>query len=167
MSDEEEWVPGTMSELLSSIEHEWKALMHVIERLDDTRMTTPDEGGWTPKDNLAHLTEWLNILMHHHMDRRPRHEVLGVTEAESKDWDFNTINQVLLERNRDRSAQIVLADLKRAYAELLAKLKSLTFEYLLMPRHADDPEKRPLLMWVMGDTSWHFAEHRKTIEKLL
>jgi hypothetical protein len=160
MSDEEEWVPGSMPELLSSIAHEWQALMHVIERLDETKMTTPDAGGWTPK-------EWLNLLMQHHMDRRPRQEVLGVTEAESRDWDFNTINQVLLERNRDRPAQAVLADLKHRHAELLAKLKALPFEYLLMPRHADDPEKRPLLMWVMGDTSWHYAEHRKTIEQLL
>ena len=167
MSDEAEWVPGNMSELLSSVEHEWQLLMQVVERLDDTKMITPDAGGWSPKDNLAHLAEWLRILMQHHMDRRPRHEVLGVTEAESRDWDFNTINAVLLERNRQRSSQDVLADLQQAHANLLEKLKALTFADLMKPRHADDPEKRPLLMWVMGDTSWHYAEHRKTIEELL
>jgi hypothetical protein len=43
----------------------------------------------------------------------------------------------------------------------------MTFEDLLQPRHADDPTKRPLLMWVLGDTSEHFAEHRQVIEKML
>jgi hypothetical protein len=43
----------------------------------------------------------------------------------------------------------------------------MSFQDLLMPRHADDPEKRPLVMWVIGDTSDHFAEHRATIEKML
>jgi len=38
---------------------------------------------------------------------------------------------------------------------------------LLKARHADDPEKRPVLMWVLGDTTEHFLEHRKTIEKTI
>jgi len=33
--------------------------------------------------------------------------------------------------------------------------------------YADDPEKRPLLLWVIGDTSDHFAEHRAVIERML
>jgi len=168
MSDEkDEWVPGSMPELLASIEHEWKSLLHVIEKLDDVKMTTPDEGGWSPKDNLAHLSEWMNVLMGYHLDRRPAHEVLRVPEEVTKTWDFTVINPVLFERNRNRSTQEVLDELKRVYAELLEKLKSLSFEYLLMPRHNDDPEKRPVLLWVVGDTTEHFAEHRATIEKML
>jgi hypothetical protein len=50
---------------------------------------------------------------------------------------------------------------------LVEKLEGMSFEDLLMPRHADDPEKRPLVLWVIGDTSDHFAEHRETIGKLL
>jgi len=38
---------------------------------------------------------------------------------------------------------------------------------LLKPRHADDPEKRPLLLWVLSDSTEHFAEHRETMEKML
>jgi hypothetical protein len=43
----------------------------------------------------------------------------------------------------------------------------MSFEDLMKPRRADDPEKRPLLLWVIGDTSDHFAEHRETIGKML
>ena len=164
---DEEWVPGSKAELLASIEREWTSLMNVVEKLDFTQMITPDAGGWSPKDNLAHLAEWMNVLMGYHLDRRPSHEVLGVSEEVTKDWDFNIINPVLFERNRNRPVQDVLAELKSVYAELINKLQAMTFEDLLKPRHVDDPEKRPVLMWVLGDTTDHFAEHRATIEKML
>ena len=165
---DEQWVPGSKAELMRAIEHEWKSLMEVVAKLQEAnKITTPDEGGWSPKDNLAHLAEWMNALMGYHLDRRPRHEVLRVPEEVTKDWDFNVINPVLFERNRNRPLQDVLAELKSVYAELINKLESMTFEELLKPRHADDPEKRPVLMWVLGDTTDHFAEHRATIEKML
>lgn len=166
MSDQEEWVPGNKSELMSAIAREWNLLMDVVSKLDETRMTAPDEGGWSPKDNLAHLAEWMNVLMGYHLDRRPPHEVLGVSEDVTKGWDMEVINPVLFERNKDRSTEDVLDGLKRTYDELVEKLDALTFEYLLMPRHADDPQKRPVLLWVLGDTTDHFKEHRETIEKM-
>lgn len=167
MSDEEQWVPGSKSELMSVITREWELLMEVVSRLDETQMTAPDEGGWSPKDNLAHLAEWMNVLMGYHLDRRPAHEVLGVSEEVTKGWDMEVINPVLFERNRERSAEEVLAWLKQVYAELVRKLEAMSFDELLVPRHVDDPEKRPVLLWVLGDTTEHFAEHRATIEKSL
>ena len=161
----EEWMPGNKKELMSAIEREWKLLLAVAETLTDEQMTKPDSGGWSPKDNLAHLTEWMNILMGYHMDKRPAHEVMGVSEDVTKDWDMEVINPVLFERNKNRQRSEVLDGLKQAYANLTAKLEAMSFEDLLMPRHANDPEKRPLLMWVIGDTSDHFLEHRKTIER--
>jgi len=165
--NDEEWVPGSKSELKSAIEREWKSLLDVVAKLDETKMVTPDAGGWTPKDNLAHLCEWMKILLGYHMDRRPSHEVMGVQASVVKEWDMEVINPVLFERNRNRSTQDVLDELQRVYAELTAKLEATPFEDLLKPRHADDPEKRPVLMWVLGDTTEHFAEHRATIGKML
>jgi hypothetical protein len=167
MTEEEDWVPGSMPELLKSIEQEWKLLMEVVARLDEIKMATSDEGGWSPKDNLAHLAEWMKILMGYHMDRRPSHEVMGVGPEVVQGWDMEKINPVLFERNRNRSIREVLDELRRVYAELAAKLETTPFEDLLKPRHADDPEKRPVLLWVLGDTTDHFAEHRATIEKVL
>jgi len=166
MSDEE-WVPGSKSELMSVIEREWNLLMDVVAKLDDTKMTTPDEGGWSPKDNLAHLAEWINILLGYHMEHRPSHEVVGVLESVVENWDMGVINPILFERNKDRSIEDVLMWLKNVYGELVTKLNAMTYEDLMMPRHTDDPEKRPLLLWVIGNTSDHFAEHHATIEKML
>jgi len=167
-NDDEEWVPGSKHELMSVIEREWDRLMDVVSRLEKAgKLTTPDLGGWTPKDNLAHIADWMNAMMGHHMDQRPSHEVLGVSEDVVKGWDMEIINPVLFERNKDRSVDDVMAWLKEVYAQMLKKLDAMTFDELLAPRHIDDPEKRPLLMWVVGDTSDHFAEHRATIEKML
>ena len=164
----EDWVPENKAELMSAINREWNLLMDVVAKLqEEDKFTTLDEGGWSPKDNLAHLAEWMNALMGYHMDRRPSHEVFGVPSDVTKDWDMEVINPVLFERNKNRSAQDVLDELKRVYEELVAKLNATPFEDLLKPRHADDPERRPVLMWVLGDTTEHFAEHRETIEKML
>ncbi|MBK8419174.1 ClbS/DfsB family four-helix bundle protein [Candidatus Villigracilis saccharophilus] len=161
----EQWIPKDKQELMSAIEREWILLRAVAEKLTDRQMTSPDEGGWSPRDNLAHLTEWMKVLMGYHMDHRPSHEVLGVSPAAVKDWDFNIINPLLFERNRERSRQDVLDEMMQVYRQLTNKLDSMTFENLMAPRHPDDPEKRPLVLWVLGDTIEHFEEHRKTIEK--
>lgn len=164
----EQWVPGSKAELMSEIRREWKLLMDVIDRLDEQKMTAPDEGGWSPKDNLAHLSEWMNSLMGYHMDKRPPEEVMRLTKEQTEGWDMEIINPVLYERNKDRPIDDVLAELKQTYEKLLAKLDAMSFEELLKPRYPEeDPEKRPLLLWVLGDTTEHFAEHRKVIEKML
>jgi len=163
----EEWIPGTKQELMSAIKREWKLLMDAVERLTQAgKMTAPDAGGWSPKDNLAHLTEWMNSLMGHHMDKRPAAEAMHLPEHAVTGWDMEVINPILFERNKDRATDDILDELKRTYETLMTKLEAMSFDELMAPRHADDPEKRPLLMWVIGDTSDHFAEHRATIEKM-
>jgi len=165
MSDN--WLPKDKAELLFAIEREWQMLMNVIAKMNDKQLNTPDEGGWSPKDNLAHLGEWMNVLMGYHMDKRPPNEVLGVPEEVTKEWDMNVINPVLFERNRHRSTTDVLNGVKHIYAALIEKLNSTPFEDLMKPRHADDLEKTPLLNWVLSNTTEHFAEHRENIEKLV
>ena len=160
-------MPGSTAELLSEIEHEWKELWRVVGRLTPEQMIAPDEGGWSPKDNLAHLTEWMNVLMGYHMERRPAHEVMRLRSEVTKDWDMEVINPELFARNRDRGLDDVTEEIRRVYSTLMQKLRSMPFEDLLRLRHEDDPEKRPVLAWVLGNTTEHFAEHRATIERLL
>ncbi len=159
--------PQSQSELLTQIETEWKALMDVVGKLSPEQMVTPDEGGWSPKDNLAHLTEWLKALLGYHIEHRSGEEVLGIPKEMNDNFDFQRVNAYMAERSRNRTIEDVLGELKKKYAEVLAKLKSMPFEELLRPRFADDPEKAPLLNFVLGNTTEHFAEHRATIEKML
>ena len=161
----EQWMPGNKKELMHAIEHEWTLLMALADSLTDEQMTTLDSGGWSPKDNLAHLGEWINLLIGYHMDKRPHYEVIGITKEELSEWSIEVVNPILFERNRSRSRADVMDTLKQVYDRLVAKLDGMPFEDLLKPRHADAPEKGPLMLWVLGDTSEHFQEHRETIEK--
>lgn len=160
---DEQWMPENKEELLSAIEREWNLLIHLADSLTDGQMTAPDEGGWTPKDNLAHLTEWMNILMGYHMDKRPYYEVVGVSQEELPEWSVEGVNPLLFKRNQSRPRAEVMDHLKRVYGLLVAKLEKTPFEDLLEPRRPDNPD--PLLLWVIGDTWEHFQEHRETIEK--
>jgi len=157
--------PANRSELLNDIEKEWSDLMVVVEKLKPDEMVEPDAGGWSPKDNLAHLTEWMKILIGYHMDNRPAAEVMGIPPEDVEDWDFERMNKLFYERNRSRSIDDVVDEMKLVYSEVVARLESIPFEELMRPRFPDDPEKKPLLNWVLGNTSEHFAEHRENIEK--
>jgi len=151
--------------LLKSIEREWLALLASVERLTPEQMSKPDGGGWAPKDNLAHLTQWLKMLLGYHFEHKSAGEVLGLPAELAENFDFNRANDWMFEQNKERPAAEVLAELKVKYAEVMARLASMPLESLMQPRHADDTQKRPLVLWVMGNTSEHFAEHRAIIEK--
>jgi hypothetical protein len=160
-------LPKSKAELMSEIEREWSALMEVVAELSPEQMHTPDEGGWSPKDNLVHITEWMNILLGYYFDHRPSYEVIGVDPAVTADWDFQVMNAVMFERDRGQSVAQVLDELKAMYAKVHNRLEATTFENLMKPIFEDDPTQRLLIIGVIGNTSEHFAEHRETISKIL
>jgi hypothetical protein len=159
--------PKSTPELLSGIAAEWDLLQAAIARLTPKQMVTPDAGGWSPKDNLAHLSQWMKALLGFHIDRQPAEQVLGIPKDLADNFDFQRVNEYMFEHNRDRSVEDVLAELNEMYARVVARLEVIPFSELLLPRWEDDPEKTPLLAYVLGNTTGHFAEHRATIEKIL
>jgi hypothetical protein len=160
-------LPESKAELMSLIEGEWAALMDVVAQLSPEQMLTPDEGGWSPKDNLAHLTEWMNILLGYYFEHRPAHEVIGVDPEVTAAWDILAMNEVIFERDRDQPIEQVLEGVRSAYDKVCDWLEPMTYEDLMKPIFDDDSSKRPLIVGVIDNTSEHFAEHRETIEKML
>ncbi|MBL8050932.1 MAG: ClbS/DfsB family four-helix bundle protein [Anaerolineales bacterium] len=161
----EQWMPSNKKELMSEIKKEYKLLIDLAESLSDEQMTKPDSGGWSPKDNLAHLTEWMNILLGYHMDKLPAHEVIGISKEQLPEWEIEVINPLLFDKNKNLTRKEMMTKLNQVYGQLEARLESMPYEDLLKPRREDDPEKRPILLWVLGDTTEHFLEHRETIER--
>lgn len=156
--------PQNRQELLDSLECEWERRLPLAEALTDEQMLAPDAGGWSPKDNLAHLSEWMNGLRGCHLDRRPAQRVMRVPEAATRGWEMEVINPVLFARNKDRSRRQVMSRPKRTYRRLIARLRAMPFRELLKPRHADDPRRRLPLRWVLGGTVDHFREQRLAIQ---
>ncbi len=157
--------PTNMAELLSDIESEWKALLAVVGRLTPQQMVRPDAGGWSAKDNLAHLAAWMRALTDYHMDGRAIEEVLDLPGGRKEPWDDDSVNAVLFERNRGRSTEDVLTELNRIYMQTTARLRACRFEDLL--KQGSPAQGKSVLAYVLGNTTEHFAEHRATIEKAL
>ena len=164
MSDQ---LPQSTPELLALIEQEWNALMQVVDRISAKQMVTPDSGGWSPKDNLAHLAAWMRYMKDSYLHKMPAHEAMGMDEEKYRSLEENGINAVLLERNRGRTTADVLDGLKSTYADVLQTLCGIPFPDLMKPLRASGPDKRLVIESVLGNTSDHFREHRLTIEKAL
>jgi hypothetical protein len=160
-------LPQDKAELMQRIDHEWAALERVIEPLRDEQMSLLDLGGWSIKDNLAHLTAWEQFMRLHYLRNLPAHEVLDIDEAIFKRGDEDELNEIMFQRNKNRSVSDILAVLRRTHELVLADLEQTSFADLMKQHYADDPEARPLLCWVIYNTYEHYQEHRITIEKFI
>jgi hypothetical protein len=160
-------LPQNMSELLSEIDREWQELRKAIKKLTPEQMTTPDPGGWSPKDNLAHLAAWIHIMREAHLNKKPMHEAMEVDAGTLAGLDEDGENAILFERYRNLPTVEVLAWLDDTYARVVETLKKTPFADLMKPIRDNDPEKRPVILSVLGNTSEHFVEHRRVIERNL
>ncbi len=154
------------AELMERIRREWEALERASRGLSEAQMSVPDAGGWSIKDNLAHLAEWHRFLRLYHLRNQPPHEVMGVDEESFEKLGEDGLNDVLFRRNKDRPAAEILAGLRRSYEQVLADVEAMTFDDLMRPRYADDPERRPLIGWVIGNTYEHYMDHGGAIKRL-
>jgi hypothetical protein len=160
-------LPRSTSELLAVIEKEWNELMRAVDRLTPEQMMRPDSGGWSPKDNLAHLTEWMAYMRASYLQKVPAHEAMRIPAEKLNQLDEDGINAVLFERNRQRTIAHVLEGLKSTYADVVETLRAMPFPDLMKPLRESGPDKRLVIESVLGNTSEHFLEHRKVIEKIL
>jgi hypothetical protein len=151
---------------MERIRREWAALEHVYQGLSESQMSVPDTGGWSIKDNLAHLAEWHRYMRLYHLRNQSPHEVMGVDKESFEKLGEDEQNEVLFRRNKDRTLADVVTELRRSYEQVLADLDGMRFEDLMRPHYADDPEKRPLIGWVIGNTYDHYLDHREAIERL-
>ncbi len=158
-------LPRDKKDLIKRIETEWLVLMRTIEALTPEQMNAPMAGGWSPKDNLAHLAAWERFMVHYHLQAKPPHEEFGLNAESFEKLDETGINAIIYERNRLRSVADVLADLQRSHALVLETLGAMSYDDLMRPHFPDDPEDRPLVGWVIGNTYDHYREHRQNIER--
>ena len=162
---ENETFPASTAELLERIQRDWSELWTAIDGLTPDQLQTPDAGGWSIKDNLAHVTAWERFLLLRYLQGRPADEAMGLDEA-SAEPHYDIINAALYERNRDRSLADVTESARAIHREVVDYLASLPFETVMRQMYDDDPEKRPLMAWVAGNTFGHYEEHLEAIRAL-
>jgi uncharacterized protein (TIGR03083 family) len=160
-------LPKDKTDLVNRIQREWSALLRTVENQSHEQMTRPGPGGWSVKDNLAHLAEWERFLLLNQFQGHHPRKALGVDQATLEQSDENELNAILFERNRDRSLPDILADLHQTHAQLLAALEQMSEGDLEKLCYAIGPEARPVILWVIYNTYEHYEEHRKTIQAIV
>jgi len=159
--------PKDKDELLAWIELEWNKLQAAIAALDEGQMSVPDAGGWTIKDNLAHLAEWERFLCLNHLQGMPAHEAMGIDPETFASLDEDGINAILAERSRGSSAAEILRKLEASHAQVLQELENWSYEDLMKPRFDNGDPSRTVGLYVAGNTYLHYREHREVIENNL
>jgi len=160
-------VPKDKADLMERIQREWSALTQAMDKLSDEQMSVPGTGSWSIKDNLAHLAAWEQFMLLVHLQGHPSHEAMQVDEATLERLDEDGLNAILYERNRHHSVADVVSDLYRSHEQVWAALEQMTYADLMKPRYADDPEARPVIGWVIGNTYEHYQEHRRAIQAIV
>ena len=68
--------PTSLEELLGRIDREWGRLNGLIRRMTPEQLEASIDGGWSPKDHLAHVTAWERYLIGTVVGGGPGHEGL-------------------------------------------------------------------------------------------
>ncbi len=154
--------PVTITEMVRRIE----AGRDVFDRAFDAAGPLT-ANGWTPKDHMAHLAVWsrsaLNLL-----NGEARFLHLGLTMEESARMHEDAINERAYRSYRDTSVQQVAGDYDAAFAELIAKLRSLDDEDLGLPYSHYQPHDppwngSPVWPWIIDNSADHCEEHAEML----
>jgi uncharacterized damage-inducible protein DinB len=133
----------------------WDALLALIP---DEEMIQEQEGGWSVKDVIAHLT-W------------HEREMIGVIRARSlvgsELWDLplQERNHAIYQANKDRSLQDVRSEAREIYPQLIEQLATLSDDELKEPGcfSGMPAEWKPWELFA-SNTCDHYREHLEQVQ---
>lgn len=158
------WPPDKAA-MLTQMKHAWTALQEALDGWSEAQMTERrDDAGWSVKDHLTHLTVWeAGVLAM--LGKRPRYEAMGFDVPTVQRTSEDELNARIQRREAARSLADVRASLSRTHAALVAAVEAADPAELLQgyahfqPDEPGEPLSDPVLRWIAGNSSSHFAEH--------
>jgi hypothetical protein len=158
-------ITASKAELLDKMQQGYGEFEDLLASLSEEQMLTPNvNGGWSIKDNIAHLTVWQNYLLN---------RLQGVIDGSTSEPKFLSLtgtedeeNEQIYQQNKDRSLADVLADFRSSYQSVLATIQAMSEESLngTFPWSTSDRQVWPL---IVGNTYEHYAEHSAIIQRWL
>ena len=107
---------------------------------------------WAVKDELAHITAWqFNALA--------RLAALLHDEAVPDFSDYQAINRMIYDTNRDRTLAEIVAEGDRAYADFVALIRSSSDDDLAQPLSYAEEKSTSLVAQIMGNGLEHPVLH--------
>lgn len=175
MSDQAETTntgdPRTKAELLDCIRQAWEALEAVLPLTNEVQMRKPGPGGWAIKDHLAHLAVWeLGLVAL--LRREPRFEAMRIAEAVEQGKSEEEVNDLIFEQHAGLTPQEAVKYFREVRHELLQALDGLEDADLQRPYRdylppGESGPDMPVMNWILGNTCYHYDEHRGYILALL
>ncbi len=161
-------IPASKAELMDQIQREWQALQKTIAEAGEAALVRPGPEKWSPKDHLAHLAIWLQVLSKHYLGNLSFSEAAGVdVSGLGETASVEEVNAAFFEHSKGWSLARVRERLQLAHDDVLTQLQSMSFAGLMQPVDPDDPEQRTLILEVMANTYEHYREHNRIIRDLL
>lgn len=152
--------PTSKPELMARIDETWAMLNHLLNRLSPADMEEPGPSGWSPRVQLAHITAWESQLTLSHLGQEPSAVALGLDPvAYAAAGGVDAVNALLYERHRWRPLAAIMVEAHTMHEQTVAKLHTLSWEEITLPLFPDDPDPRPRLDWIAGNTYEHYLEH--------
>lgn len=149
-------------DLLETLQQERRAWDELLARVDPQRMEEPGAAGpWSVKDLIAHVT-WYEREFAGALRAR---ELVG-----SPLWDQTPEerNRAIYEQHQGQSLEMVLADSRRAYRELVTAVEALTDADLNHPERLNSwPEGLPPWRLLAENSYEHYQAHRAELEAWL
>lgn len=155
------------AELLHNIRSGHEELAQTLARMTATQMTTPgvyadDNGEWTVKDILAHITWWEQSVfgwlgLPRAVERSPLPE--GELSEEQ-------VNNAIFEGNRNRSLDDVMNSFEHSYQQLVSAVEAASEEQLNQ-RRKSAPSGPTIYESFPGNTYEHYQIHLQSIRDWL
>lgn len=169
-------LPQTKSELLEQLQQSWIKLEKALAPLSDEKIVSlRDQVGWSIKDHLDHLSIWEEGIAAL-LERKPRLAAMGVdaeiAENASDETVFDEINAKIRERTELRTLSETRAALRASREHLVRALAALndadlfrSYSYY-QPHETGEDSGRPIIGWVIGNSSGHYLEHLPWIQAI-
>ena len=159
-------LPTDVADLMSRVRYKWSALLQLVEPASQEQMCTPGPGGWSVRDILAHVAAWERFLLLSQFQGYSAHQALRVDEAMLESPNFDELNAIQVERNRDRPVADVVANLHQVHSQLVAALEQMSESDFTKPVAAIF-KGAPLINVIKVITYHHYEEHIEMIEAIL
>jgi hypothetical protein len=157
--------PADKQELLERIQREWNPLFQMVQKPGPEQASRPGMSGWSVKDNLAHLAAWEQMMLRSYLEASRSTNCwkwmrLSLTSGRRR---INGCSMKGTRISAGTSAERLRTKPRRGDRNA----REDAFEEPSPVRYPDDPEQRPMLDWVIGNTYEHYREHRRYIEEIL
>jgi hypothetical protein len=155
--------PSHKDDLLRELRAGHETLAATLRTLTPEQLTRPgvyadDNGDWTVKDILAHITWWEQSCFGW-LGLPPTVQRSAIPQGLDGD---DAINAAIFEGNRDRTLEDVQSSFERSFTVLLRGVEAASEEQIDAPR-ASDPGGTPLWELFPGNTYEHYGIHAESI----